>query len=83
MPGSLHAQGVSELNFEELRIGSDEEKSGVEEQCWAGMRQILIDESIKKKKKSFAVKAGWMWDQGRGHQLSFLYMTSGSVVMAS
>ena len=50
MPGSLHAQGVSELNFEELRIRSDEEKSGVEEQCWAGMRQILIDESIKKKK---------------------------------
>ena len=51
MPGSLHAQGVSELNFEKLRIRSDEEKSGVEEQCWAGMRQILIDESIKKKKK--------------------------------
>ena len=29
---------MSELNFEELRIRRDEEKSGVEEQRWAGMR---------------------------------------------
>ena len=49
MPGSLHAQRVSESHFEELRIRSDEENSGVEDQHWAEVRQIPIDGSIKKK----------------------------------
>ena len=49
MPGSLHAQRVSESHFEDLRIRSDEENSGVEDQHWAEVRQIPIDGSIKKK----------------------------------
>ena len=61
MPGSLHAQRVSESHSEELRIRSDEENSGVEDQHWAEVRQIPIDGSIKKK-SPLQAKAGWVWD---------------------